>query len=179
MESVNLPYLCNGIGPSVDAICSQRGNQVQRRQDRFFSAGRGSLSVTAITLPPTPVHQEGHPEDCWGSKIKGWWRTGDIRVQKPKKTYEYWVKNKTKIPPRAQDTIIPAVQEPNHNFGKDECVVDMMGHEAHYLQGTKSLTKLTKLTKPRGRRAYPNPKPYTLNPKLTKLLKQLVTRHAT
>ena len=75
--------------------------------------------------------------------------------------------------------MITALQEPNHNFGKDECVVDMMGHEAHYLQGTKSLTKLTKLTKPRGRRAYPNPKPYTLNPKLTKLLKQLVTRHAT
>jgi hypothetical protein len=27
-------------------------------------------------------------EDCWGSKIKGWWRTGDIRVNKPNKTYE-------------------------------------------------------------------------------------------
>jgi hypothetical protein len=71
-------------------------------------------------------------EDCWGSKIKGWWRTGDIRVKKPKKTYECWVKNKTKVPPGAQDAIITALQAPNHNFGKDECVVDMMGHEAHY-----------------------------------------------
>jgi hypothetical protein len=35
-------------------------------------------------------------EDCWGSKIKEWCRTGDIRVKKPKKTYECWVKNKTK-----------------------------------------------------------------------------------
>ena len=25
-------------------------------------------------------------EECWGSKIKGWWRTGDILVKKPKKT---------------------------------------------------------------------------------------------
>ena len=77
-------------------------------------------------------------EDCWGSKIKGWWRTGDIRVKKPKKTYECWVKNKTKVPPGAQDAIITALQAPNHNFGKDECVVDMMGHEAHYWQGTES-----------------------------------------
>ena len=71
-------------------------------------------------------------EDCWGSKIKGWWRTGDIWVKTPKKTYECWVKNKTKVPPGAQDAIITALQAPNHNFGKDECVVDMMGHEAHY-----------------------------------------------
>ncbi len=77
-------------------------------------------------------------EDCWGSKIKGWWRTGDIRVKKPKKTYECWVKDKTKIPPGAQDTIIMALQTPNHNTGKDECVIDMMGHEEHYWQGTES-----------------------------------------
>ena len=25
-----------------------------------------------------------------------------------------------------------------HNFGKDECVIDMMGHEIHYCQGTES-----------------------------------------
>jgi hypothetical protein len=71
-------------------------------------------------------------EDCWGSKIKGWWRTGDMRVKKPKKTYECWVKNKTKVPLGAQDTIITTLQAPNHNFGKDEYVVDMTGHETHY-----------------------------------------------
>ncbi len=76
-------------------------------------------------------------EDCWGSKIKGWWRTRDIRVKKPKKTYECWVKSKTKIPPGAQDAMITALQAPNHNFGKDEYVIDMMGHEAHYWQGTE------------------------------------------
>jgi hypothetical protein len=47
-------------------------------------------------------------------------------------------KNKTKIPPGAQDVIITTLQAPNHNFGKDEHVVDMMGHEAHYWQGTES-----------------------------------------
>ena len=26
--------------------------------------------------------------ECWGSKIKGWWRTGDIRVTKQKKIFE-------------------------------------------------------------------------------------------
>ncbi len=34
--------------------------------------------------------------------------------------------------------MITALQAPNHNFGKDEYVIDMMGHEAHYWQGTES-----------------------------------------
>jgi len=77
-------------------------------------------------------------EECWGSKIKGWWRTGDIRVKQPKKIYECWVKDKTKAPPGAQDAIITALHAPNHNFGKDEYTVDTLGHEAHYWQGTES-----------------------------------------
>jgi hypothetical protein len=74
--------------------------------------------------------------DEWS--YEGWWRTGDIRVKKPKKTYQCWVKNKTKVPLGAQEAIITALQEPNHNFGKDKCVVDMIGHETHYWQGTES-----------------------------------------
>ena len=31
-----------------------------------------------------------------------------------------------------------ALQAPDHNFGKDEYVVDMTGHEAQYWQGTES-----------------------------------------
>ena len=27
-------------------------------------------------------------DECWGSKIKGWWWTGDIRVKKQKKIFE-------------------------------------------------------------------------------------------
>ena len=77
-------------------------------------------------------------EECWGSKIKGWWRTGDIQVKKPKKIFECWVKDKTRVPLGAQDTIITALQTPNHNFGKDEYVLDMTGHGAQYWQGTES-----------------------------------------
>ncbi len=36
------------------------------------------------------------------------------------------------------NTIITTLQEPNHNFGKDEYVVDMTGQETHYWQGTES-----------------------------------------
>ena len=34
------------------------------------------------------THQDIQDE-CWGFEIKGWWRIGDIRVKKPKKTFEY------------------------------------------------------------------------------------------
>jgi hypothetical protein len=30
--------------------------------------------------------------DCWGNKIKGWWRRGDIKDTKFKRTRECWVK---------------------------------------------------------------------------------------
>ncbi len=47
-------------------------------------------------------------------------------------------KKKTRVPLGAQDAIITVLQAPNHNFGKDEYVVDMTGHETHYWQGTES-----------------------------------------
>jgi hypothetical protein len=59
-------------------------------------------------------------EECWGSKIKGWWWRGDIRVKKPKKIFECWEKNKTRVLLGEQDTIITTLQTRNHNFGKDE-----------------------------------------------------------
>jgi hypothetical protein len=34
--------------------------------------------------------------------------------------------------------MITTLQAPNHSFGKDEYAIDMMGHEAHYWQGTES-----------------------------------------
>jgi hypothetical protein len=36
--------------------------------------------------------------DCWGFKIKGWGRGGDIRVTKSKKSFECWVKTATDVP---------------------------------------------------------------------------------
>jgi hypothetical protein len=83
------------------------------------------------------IHQDIHDE-CWGFKIKGWWRTGDIRVKKPKKIFECWVRDKTKVPSGAQEAITTALLAPNHNFGKDEYVVDIAGHEAQYWRGTES-----------------------------------------
>ncbi len=81
--------------------------------------------------------QKDMQDECWGSKIKGWWRTGDIRVKKPKKIFECWAKDKTKVTWGAQKSIIMSLESLNHNFGNDENVVDMIGHEAQYCQGTE------------------------------------------
>jgi predicted MPP superfamily phosphohydrolase len=76
--------------------------------------------------------------EYWGFKIEGWWHTGNIRVKKTKKVFECWVRNKEKAPSDAQESIITVLLTPNHNFGKDEYVVDLAGHEARYWQGTES-----------------------------------------
>ena len=88
---------------------------------------RSKLRKGGVDFDRSKLRKKDTQEDCWGSKTKGWCRTGDIRVKKPKKTYECWVKSKTTTPPGAQEAMITALQAPNHNFGKDEYVIDMMG----------------------------------------------------
>ena len=45
----------------------------------------------------------------WSHKIKGWWRRGDIKVTKCKKTVECWVKSQEKAPKTAQAVIKTAL----------------------------------------------------------------------
>ncbi len=82
------------------------------------------------------IHQDTQDE-WWGFKIKGWCRTGDIRVKKPKKTFECWARNRSEVTvgapesiTTAQESITTVLLVPNHNFGKDEYEVDLAGHEA-------------------------------------------------
>ena len=53
---------------------------------------------------------------------------GDIRVKKPKKTFECWVRNRAEGPVGAQESMTTELLAPNHNFGKDEYAVDVAGH---------------------------------------------------
>jgi hypothetical protein len=43
-------------------------------------------------------------DDCWGNKIKGWWRRGDIKATKCNKTRECWVKSLQMYRVRWQET---------------------------------------------------------------------------
>jgi hypothetical protein len=101
-----------------------------------------SVSLTVAGFHQLLYIKTDFQEECWESKIKGWWRTGHIRVKKPKKIFECWVKDKTKEPLGAQVAIITTLQAPNHNFGKDEYVVDMTRTHTH--THTHSLTQIIK-----------------------------------
>ena len=68
----------------------------------------------------------------------GWWRKGDIRVKKQKKTFECWLKTPSDVPEEAQDSIKTVLTVSQHNFGKDEYIVDLEGHEKQYWLGTES-----------------------------------------
>jgi hypothetical protein len=58
--------------------------------------------------------------DCWGFKIKGWWWRGDIRVTKPKKSFECWVKSATDTPKETNKSLMEALMTLQQNAGKDE-----------------------------------------------------------
>jgi hypothetical protein len=75
---------------------------------------------------------------CWVNKIKGWWRRGDIRVTKCKKTRECWVKSPTNVPSEAAKDIKEALMTPGQNYGKDSYTIDLTGSEETYCLGTES-----------------------------------------
>ena len=76
--------------------------------------------------------------DCWGNKIKGWWRRGDIKATKCKKTRECWVKSLVNAPSESSKDITEALITPGQNYGKDSYTIDLTGSEATYWVGTES-----------------------------------------
>ncbi len=54
------------------------------------------------------IHEDKRGE-CWGFKIKGWWRKGDIRTTKPRKSFECWVKTTLDVPIGSQKSLTQAL----------------------------------------------------------------------
>ena len=76
--------------------------------------------------------------DSWGKKIKGWWRRGDIKATKCKKTRECWVKSPANVPREAPKAIKDALLTPQQSYGKDDYTIDLSEPEATYWLGTES-----------------------------------------
>ena len=66
---------------------------IWKRKDRMWSP----LLQKADFHQLLNIHQNKQ-SDCWGFKSKGWWRRGDIRTTKPKKSFECWVKTTADVP---------------------------------------------------------------------------------
>ncbi len=73
-----------------------------------------------------------------GVKIKGWWRRGDIRDTKPKKSFECWVKTAADVPTAVMKTLMETLTVPQQNAGKDQYIVDFEGNAKLYWLGTES-----------------------------------------
>jgi hypothetical protein len=93
---------------------------------------------TTDGLPPTTIPEQKHQADCWGNKIKGWYRRGDIKTTKCKKTRECWVKSPANVPSAAANDIKEDIMTPGQNYGKDRYTIDLTGSEATYWLGTES-----------------------------------------
>ena len=76
--------------------------------------------------------------EYWGFKIKVWWRKGDIRTTKTRKSFECWVKTNSDVPTGAQKSLTEALTATHHNVGKDAYTVDLESDEKLYWLGTES-----------------------------------------
>ena len=97
------------------------------------------------TLKQQGFHQllsfhKDEKENISGSKIKGWWRRGDIKGTKQKATLECWVKSESPVdvPCDAHNIIKSALAASRQNFGKDSYIIDREGPERSYWLGTES-----------------------------------------
>jgi ribonuclease HI len=118
---------------------------VRKIQARFSSGTRWATRIDKWTqeLRRKGFHQlltlnKNTRDDCWGNKIKGWWRRGDIKATKRNKTRECWVKSPANVPSEAARDIKEALLTPGKNYGKDNYTINLTGAEATYWLGTES-----------------------------------------
>ena len=61
-----------------------------------------------------------------------WWRKGDIRTTKPRKSFDCWVKTSSDVPTGPQKSLTEAMTGPQYNVGKDAYIVDLESDEKLY-----------------------------------------------
>ena len=111
-------------------------------EDQAICLFAGLLANPDMPLSPQELQRAGFHQllslnkntraDCWGNKIKGWWRRGDIKATKFKKTRECWVKSLVNAPSETAKDITEALITPGQNYGKDSYTIDLTGSETTY-----------------------------------------------
>jgi hypothetical protein len=115
--------------PSVKRTIGWYG---KRRITNGHRSCNGQTSTSYYPWTKTPERTAG------AIKIKGWWRRGDIKATKCKKTKECWVKFPVNVPSEVAKDIKEALITPGQNYGKDRYTIDLTGSEATYWVGTES-----------------------------------------
>ncbi len=106
--------------------------------DNMENKGQGMVtSPSKDGLPPALWHKDKQ-EECWGFKIKGWWRKGDIRTTKTRKSFECWVKTISDVPTGTQKSLTETLTAPQYNVGKDAYTVDLEINKKVYCLVTES-----------------------------------------
>ena len=108
---------------------------IWKTRDKEWSPALGKAGFHQLLN--TMIHK-GKRAECWGFKIKGWWRKGDIRTTKPRKSFECWVKTTSDVPIGVQKSLTETLTAPQHNVGKDAYIVDLESDEKIYCLGTES-----------------------------------------
>ena len=118
---------------TLEKLKTTSGWTIWKTRDKEWSPGLREVGFHQLLN----IHK-GKRAECWGFKIKGWWRKGDIRTTKSRKSFECWVKTTADVPTGAQKSLTEALTAPQHNVGKDAYTVDLKSDEKLYWLGTES-----------------------------------------
>jgi hypothetical protein len=99
----------------------------------------GRLLAAGLTKIPIMTGKKFRAQ---GIREKGWWRTGEIKTSMTPTNHKLECWTPTPLPPHTQsartNALQQALQSPSNTDNKDECILDLIGPEKDYWNGTEA-----------------------------------------
>jgi hypothetical protein len=121
---------------SLQDIQKAKTGIIWKERDDTWS---GRLLAAGLTRIPIMT---GKKLRAQGIREKGWWRTGEIKTSMTPTNHKLECWTPTPLPPHTQSTLTNALQQalqsPSNTDNKDECILDLIGPEKDYWNGTEA-----------------------------------------
>jgi ribonuclease HI len=121
---------------SLQDIQEAKSGLIWKERDDTWSE---KLLAAGLTKIPIITNKKIRAQ---GIREKGWWRTGELKTSMTPANHKLECWTPTPLPPHTQSALINALQQalqaPSNTDNKDECILDLIGPEKDYWNGTEA-----------------------------------------
>jgi hypothetical protein len=121
---------------SLQDIQEAKSGLIWKERDDTWSE---KLLTAGLTKIPIITNKKIRAQ---GIREKGWWRTGELKTSMTPANHKLECWTPTPLPPHTQSALINALQQalqaPSNTDNKDECILDLIGPEKDYWNGTEA-----------------------------------------
>jgi ribonuclease HI len=121
---------------SLQDIQKAKTSIIWKERDDAWS---GRLLAAGLTKIPIMTDKKIRAQ---GIRAKGWWRTGELKTSMTPANHKLECWTPTSLPSHTQSALTNALQQalqsPSNTDNKDECILDLIGPERDYWNGTEA-----------------------------------------